>query len=275
MTQYAILLIKPDAFYKQLVSEIHELVRSSGLTIRCRHELMMSADTVQKAFPEAKAQFPVERILLELQYDGQPTELIAVSSDDAIRDALELRALIREKWSTGPFANVIHAASSVAECGHQLAVLAHGCATCRTICDGLAQSYTPDTMDLTLPGSFTDGRWLRDYLAELWRDPSSPVWRYGMTAAHQLSDLATADDQAAPRYQVALINNSPRATADSITAAIATAVPTMSMTEAVRHMLESSHIEEHTLAVGSRAQSAAVRARLTELGFQASMTSLR
>ena len=260
----AIIMFKPDAFEKGCVEAITAKIPEHGLTVRCRHRRLVEESMLPLLFPDCAGDHVLERAFNWAQYADQMVEVVLVTGENACERALGLRARARDRWSTGPFANVVHCADSGAEWAAQLRVLAGDCATCREAWSEVGERYEGRRMNLVLPpGIRGDEAALRSVVRRLWDDKTSPVWRHESGPVHATGRPQDADAEAI------LIDDNPRATMDSIAAGIMAALPECDAGFAIAAVCGAAHVDEYALAVGGEAEMAGVAGALRDRGLAA------
>lgn len=120
----SLLLLKPDAFERDLVEDIAGLVASAGLTIEGRVRRTIDADVLLRLDHDCdRHRNPVTFLLNQRYLTRRPVEAWRVQGPDAVARALVVKALARQAFGESDLGNVVHAPGDQAEAVHQLDVL--------------------------------------------------------------------------------------------------------------------------------------------------------
>ncbi|MFF7992023.1 hypothetical protein ACFZDG_19780 [Kitasatospora xanthocidica] len=266
-SEHSLFLIKPDGVERQLQQVVVEAAREAGLTVLCRHELLLGEEEIVQAWADTRrTEHPLEHLSLDLWYGGRPMEVLLVEGPDALARANRVKAAVRAGYRLGPFGNVVHCPDHTGEFELQLSVFGRGCATCsaRVATDfgdytGVPQAYPPGTL---LPDAWRDLDRLRELAQPWWDDPASCFWRPTYPEPYR------AEEPAGPREWALYITASPNQLSfDNLAGALLTALPGIGFAHALELIVSALHHRDFTLAVGTLAECERYRDALMAQGL--------
>lgn len=252
-SQHSLILVKPDGVARRLQQFVVETIHRAGLTVVCRHPVLLDTDDIERAFADMRrSDNPLEHLTLDLWYAHQPMEVIVVRGENVESRVSDVKRRIRAAYRLGAWANVVHGPDHAEEFALQLSVLGGDCPDCRKLSGAdrfgdystVTQAYPPGVL---LPEAWRDPAALRAVVEPLWRDPLSCVWRPTYPPLYSEPEPATG-----PRDHVVCITRSPNQLSfDNLVAALMLAMPGMSFRHAFESIFSALHHAEFPLAAGT------------------------
>ncbi|WP_331730171.1 MULTISPECIES: hypothetical protein [unclassified Streptomyces] len=273
-SNHSLFLIKPDGVERQLQQAVVEAAEEAGLTVVCRHRLLLGEEDIVRAWADTRrTEHPLEHLSLDLWYGGRPMEVLLVTGPDALARARRVKSAVRAGYRLGPFANVLHTPDHTGEFDLQLSVFAGDCATCSQAVStdfgdysAVPQAYPPGTL---LPEAWRDIERLRELAQPLWDDPTSCFWR------PTYPDPYRAEDPQGPQDRALYIAASPHQLSfDNLVGALVTALPGIDFGHALELVISALHHQDFTLAVGTRAECERYRDALMRQGLNTPIRTL-
>ncbi|MEU6312342.1 nucleoside-diphosphate kinase [Streptomyces sp. NPDC047014] len=273
-SNHSLFLIKPDGVERQLQQAVVEAAEEAGLTVVCRHRLLLGEEDIVRAWADTRrSDHPLEHLSLDFWYGGRPMEVLLVSGTDALARANRVKSTVRAGYRLGPFANVVHTPDHTGEFDLQLSVFARDCPTCAGTVStdfgdyaDVPQAYPPGTL---LPAAWRDIERLRELAQPLWDDPASCFWRPTYPEPYR------ADNPQGPQDRALYIAASPHQLSfDNLVGALLTALPGIGFAHALELIVSALHHQDFTLAVGTSAECERYRDALMAQGLNTPIRTL-
>lgn len=116
-------MIKPDGLRNDVLGRVLDSALADT-TITRDERLRLSTAHFDALFPEVPPdRCPVSHTLLQCYLADQELRILVIVGEGVLDRVHALKQELRARWSRGPFANVVHAPSSVEECSMQLGIL--------------------------------------------------------------------------------------------------------------------------------------------------------
>ncbi|WP_051927180.1 OB-fold nucleic acid binding domain-containing protein [Streptomyces durhamensis] len=273
-SEHSLFLMEPDGVERQLQQAVVEAAQKAGLTVVCRHQLLLGEEDIVQAWADTRrAEHPLEHLFLDLWYGGRPMEVLLVEGPDALARANQVKSAVRAGYRMGPFVNVLHSPDHAGEFDLRLSVFGRGCATCSQAVSAdfgdysaVPQAYPPGTL---LPDAWRDIDRLREFAQPLWDDPASCFWRPTYPEPYRGENAVGPQDRAlylsTPPHQLSF---------DNLVGALVTTLPGIDFAHALELIISALHHRDFTLAVGTPAECERYQASLMAQGLNTPIRTL-
>jgi len=114
--EFVLVLIKPDAKERGLVSEIFDGLKAEGLCVEVIGAIQFDLQLVLEFYEWEKLDYPEE---IRQYVCVDPLPIWIVSGDGAIEKTMSIKVLLRTKYYNGPLKNLFHCPCSQQESQRQ------------------------------------------------------------------------------------------------------------------------------------------------------------